>query len=120
MSLHELELKISHLLRAGVLFAGMLLLVGWLWMWAQGGDVLGSYSEYKPQSLSESIQWALIMNDRALLLSFAGLGVLVTLPLVRVLMTGILFVKQKDYRLAIMAFAVFIALVASFFLGIEI
>lgn len=119
-SLHQLELRISHFLRGGVLFAGFLLLVGWLWMLFNSGDVLSSFQEYHPQSLSESIQWALIMNDRALLISLFGLMILVSLPVVRVLMTGVLFVRQKDYRLAVMAFAVFAVLIASFFLGIEL
>ncbi|MEK2645649.1 DUF1634 domain-containing protein [Bdellovibrio sp. BCCA] len=120
LSLHQLEIRISQFLRGGVLFAGALLFVGWVWMLINSGDVLSTFSEYHPQSLSESIQWALIMNDRALLMSFFGLVVLVTLPVIRVLMTGILFIRQKDYRLAIMAFAVFFVLIASFTLGIDL
>lgn len=120
LSLHQLEIRISQFLRGGVLFAGALLFVGWVWMFINSGDVLSTFNEYHPQSLSESIQWALIMNDRALLMSFFGLVVLVTLPVIRVLMTGILFIRQKDYRLAIIAFAVFFVLVASFTLGIDL
>lgn len=116
----DLEFKISHILRSGVLIAGVLLLIGWLWMLIESGDILSSFSSYKPQPLFESIQWALVMNDRAQLMAFAGLVVLVCLPILRVFMTGFLFIKQKDFRLASMAFAVFIVLVGSFLLGIHL
>nr|BFD67050.1 hypothetical protein HAGR004_20720 [Bdellovibrio sp. HAGR004] len=119
-SLHELELIISQILRGGVLFSGLFLLLGWVWMWFRDGDNLRTFTTYEPRPLVESIHWALVTNDRALVISLFGLVALVCLPLVRVLMTGILFVKQKDRGLAIMAFAVFLALVGSFLLGIEI
>ncbi|UXR63400.1 DUF1634 domain-containing protein [Bdellovibrio bacteriovorus] len=119
-SLHELELIISQILRGGVLFAGIFLLIGWLWMWFRDGDNLQTFTSYEPRPLIENIHWALVMNDRALLVSLFGLVALVCLPLIRVLMTGVLFIKQKDKGLAIMAFAVFIALVGSFLLGIDI
>lgn len=119
-ALHELELKISHFLRGGVILSGLLLLVAWLWILFEKGDVLSTFATYHPQPLWESIQWALVMNDRAYLFSLLGLGILVLMPIIRVLMTGFLFLKQKEYRLAIMAFAVFGALVASFTLGIEL
>lgn len=120
MSLHELELKISRFLRGGVLFSGLVLLVGWLWMLVRKGDMLSTLSVYHQQSLWESLQWAFIMNDQPMLLSFAGLFILVTLPVFRVLMTGVLFARQKERLLSVMAFAVFGALVASFFMGIEL
>lgn len=119
-SLNKLELRISQFLRAGVFFSGSLLLVGWLWMLASHGDLLSHFSEYHPQSLAESLHWAFIVNDYSVLLSFAGLLILVLLPVVRVLMTGVLFVKQKEYRLGLMAFAVFTILVGSFFMGIDL
>lgn len=119
-SLHDLELTISQILRGGVLFAGIFLLTGWVWMWLRDGDNLQSFRTYEPRPFVENIQWALVMNDRALLIAQFGLVVLVCLPLVRVLMTAILFLKQKDKGLALMALAVFVALVGSFLLGIDL
>ena len=119
-SVHELELIISQILRGGVLFSGVFLLAGWLWMWYRDGDKLQNFTSYEPRPLIENVQWALVMNDRALLISLFGLVTLVCLPLVRVLMTGVLFIKQKDKGLAAMAFAVFFVLVGSFLLGIDI
>ncbi|MEN0058684.1 MAG: DUF1634 domain-containing protein [Bdellovibrio sp.] len=118
--LHDLELKISLLLRGGILFSGVMLLLGWLWVWWEKGDVIGTFTQYDPQPLMESLHWSLVMNDRALFLSFLGLILLVSLPVVRVFLTAVLFVKQKDYKLAIAAFAVFFTLLGSFLLGIEL
>lgn len=117
--LHRLELIVSQLLRVGVLIAGSTLAVGWLWMlW--GSHPAPDVSEYSPISFNDSLHWALIMQDKALFIALVGLGVLVLLPLIRVFLTAILFIKQKDYRFGAMAFAVFAALVFSFLLGIEI
>lgn len=119
-SLHELEIIISQVLRGGVLFSGLFLLAGWLWMWFRDGDNLHSFTSYEPRPLLENVQWAMVMNDRALLLAQFGLVVLVCLPLVRVLLTAVLFLKQKDKGLAFMALAVFVTLVGSFLLGVEL
>ncbi|KYG65126.1 hypothetical protein AZI87_11185 [Bdellovibrio bacteriovorus] len=119
-TLNRLEYRISQLLRSGVLFAGIFLLVGWLWMWWKGEQSLSSFTEYQPTSLFENLQWALLMQDRAMLISYAGLIVLVSLPVLRVFLTGILFIKQKENKLALMAFTVFIILIGSFFLGIDL
>ena len=118
--LHDLELIISKVLRIGVMSAGICLLWGWIGMWMKDGDALSHFQTYQPEPLFEKFQWALLMRDRPLLIALFGLIILVCLPLLRVLLTGILFFKQKDFRLALMAFLVFGALVVSFFLGIEL
>lgn len=118
--LHALELKISHLLRSGVLLAGAFLLVGWLWLWFNNGSLLESFKVYEPKSLVETIHWALLMNDRPMIISIMGLILLVCLPVARVFFTGVLFIKQKDFILAVMAFLVFAALLMSFLLGVDL
>ncbi|KYG63721.1 hypothetical protein AZI86_12920 [Bdellovibrio bacteriovorus] len=118
--MHRLELIVSQLLRLGVLIAGALLFIGWVWMWINGNDISGNLKEYNPTTFTDTLQWAVIMQDRALLTTMMGLVILVTLPVVRVLLTAILFIKQKDYRLAIMAIFVFAFLCSSFFLGIDL
>lgn len=118
-SIHQLELKISQLLRKGVLTAGVCLFVSWIWMQVSHGDVLSTFKTYQAQSLMETLHWALVTQDRGLLVGYAGLALLVALPILRVFMTAFLFVKQKEYLLALMAYGVFIFLIASIFLGIE-
>ncbi|MNK07815.1 hypothetical protein D3C87_257350 [compost metagenome] len=119
-SLQRLELIISHLLRIGVLIAGTFLLVGWLMSWYTQGDMLSTFQTYESQSIIESIHWALVMNNKGLIISYFGLLILVSLPVLRVFMTGFLFIRQKEYTLAFMAYGVFFALLLSVLLGIEI
>lgn len=119
-SLHDLELTISKLLRIGVMAAGILLAIGWLWLFLNNGDLLANFESYEPRSFFETIQWSLINQDKAMLISLLGLALLVLLPIARVFMTGVLFLKQKDFVLAAMAFAVFACLIGSFMLGIDL
>ncbi|MGZ3772266.1 MAG: DUF1634 domain-containing protein [Pseudobdellovibrionaceae bacterium] len=117
-AVHQLELKISYLLRIGVLIAGFLLCLGWLWMLTHGESISGKFTDYtKPMPFPERVHWAIISNDPATLISLLGLAFLVILPILRVLMTGILFIWRKEFRLGFIAFIVFIALISSFFLG---
>lgn len=116
-----LETKISHFLRIGVLVAGFFLLAGWMQMWSRDSSrPTTDFATYYPQSLSESLQWAILTHDRAVFMCFVGLFILVLLPVLRVLLTGILFMQQKAYPLAAMAFLVFFSLIFSFFLGINL
>jgi len=117
---HWMDLMISHLLRAGVVIAGVLLFVGWVWELKAKSFSLESFKTYQAQSLIDSIHGALATQNIAALVCYAGLIILVCLPLSRVLMTGILFIRDKDYALAVMALVVFVALVGSFSLGLEI
>lgn len=117
---HWMDLAIAHLLRAGVLIAGVFLFVGWLWQLRDKGFAMETFRQYQPQSFMHSFHEALATGNTALLISYIGLGILVCLPLSRVLMTGILFIRDKDYALAVMALLVFGALIGSFALGIEI
>lgn len=120
LQLHNLELIISKLLRVGVMTAGACLFLGWIGMLIQHGSMLSSFTVYDPEPLTDKFQWAFLTRDRSLMMAMIGLVLLVCLPLIRVLLTGILFIRQKDYKLAVMAFAVFATLVASFFLGIDL
>lgn len=118
-SLFKLELIISQILRTGVLISGTCLLVGWLWMWYHGADIY-ALKFYEEHSLLESFQWALLMQNRGFFICMAGFAILISLPLIRVFMTGVLFLKQKEYLLGSLAFGVFLALILSFSLGLEL
>lgn len=113
-----MERLISHFLRYGVLSAGVFLALGWLWGLYQDGDQIMKFRTYEPQSLVESLHWAVLLNNRPLIISYFGLVILISLPLIRVLLTGVIFIKQKEYTLASMAFAVLGALLGGFLLGL--
>jgi uncharacterized membrane protein len=118
--LHRLELKISSFLRYGVLVSAVLLGLGWIGQILKSGDVLANFQNYHSESLRLIIEKALATQSYGVLLSIAGLAVLVLLPILRVLLTAYLFIKQKDHYLAAMAVFVFAVLLGSFFLGVEI
>lgn len=116
----SLESKISQLLRWGVIHAEILLLLGWISFFDFNQNPLLKFQDYKSESLLKSLSFALQNHQWGLLMAYAGLAVLISLPILRVLMTGILFAKQKSHILALASFLVFAILLFSFTLGIEI
>lgn len=120
MTLYDLELKISKLLRVGVLVAGFVIAVGWVWDVIVSGDKLMQFKEYHAFSLADSVQQCLATGHYATLVTYFGLTLLVLLPAARVLLTGILFLIQKERVLGFIAISVFVVLVASFSLGINV
>jgi len=118
--MQKLELIIGYFLRVGILISGTLLAMGWGLLLFSHGNQLSDFKNYDGSSLLEIIQWALFLNDKGMMYSIAGLIILISLPVLRVFLTAVLFLKQKDYRLAFMALFVFVALVFSFSLGIEV
>ena len=119
-AIHKTELMISQFLRGGVLVSGGCLLVGLVGEVFAHGTSLEAFKTYSRMPLKESIDWAVLMGNRYIVLSYLGLIVLVSLPVIRVFLTAILFFKQKEKILASIAMIVFIALVSSFFLGIDL
>jgi uncharacterized membrane protein len=119
-NLETLELRISLFLRYGVLIAGGLMLIGWLANLQLSGNPLAAFHEYAPMRLPDALSLAVWSGAWGKLLSYVGLFVLISLPVLRVLMTGVLFVLQGERRLAAVAFIVLAVLALSFALGFEV
>lgn len=118
--MHRLELQIAYLLRYGVILAGLFLFVGWMLSLFAHGDQIASFRYYAPVSLLVHWREAWSGGDWGTIIALAGLGLLVLLPVLRVLFTGVLFIKQGDRVLGFLAFLVFAILVMSFSLGIDL
>ncbi len=118
--LESLELKISKFLRIGVLVAGLFMLIGWISQSMSAPESLLALKTYHSSSLSETLANAWYSQAWGSLASYLGLAILISLPITRVFLTAVLFIKQKEYLLAGIAFFVLIALIASFSLGIEL
>lgn len=119
--IENLEAVIAKLLRAGVLLAGALLATGWFLQVIGGtGLSLGQLSSYASEPLFASTSRAWVEGNFAVLLAYAGLALLICLPVIRVALTAILFLKNGEKLLAFIAGIVFAALLASFALGIEL
>ena len=118
--IETLELKISKFLRWGVLFAAILMLIGWILQFKWSGNPFFHFEVYDQIPFSSQIFFHYRKEHWGHLLSYAGLIVLISLPLIRVLLTAILFLKQKEFALAIIAFLVLLGLIVSFTFGIEL
>lgn len=118
--LESLELRISKFLRAGVLAAGLLMLIGWISHLLFKGSSFELLKTYNAVSIDETFRMALANNSWSELIAYLGLIILIALPITRVFLTAFLFLKQKEYVLAGIASFVLIALIVSFSLGIEL
>lgn len=111
------EVKIALVLRYGVLFSGALLLVGWLFTFDPSGAALLSLREYHAEPLMLALQTHFAQGQWGLLLCYAGLVVLVCLPVIRVILTGLIFMHQRDRTMAALVGLVLFGLVLGVTLG---
>ncbi len=118
--LESLELRISKFLRLGVLVAGLFMLIGWISQSINQADSLIALKTYHSSTLSETLSNAWTTSSWGVLISYLGLAILISLPITRVFLTAVLFLKQKEYLLAGIAAFVLVALIVSFSLGIEL
>ena len=119
--LETLELKIAKFLRFGVFSAGGLMVVGWgmMVLSRKNGDPFEAFRNYEPRSLLLQLQEVWANQNYATMLSYFGLFVLISLPVIRVALTAVLFIKQQEKILASIAFLVLLALFYSFTQGID-
>jgi uncharacterized membrane protein len=129
-NLHEkqllsLEMRISKFLRVGVIVAALVMLIGWVGTLVRmkSGFALNRFTVFETyhhvplfQELNEAIQ----LGNWPKLISYLGLVILISLPISRVLLTMILFFKQKEKILGWVALFVLVALAMSLLLGFEL
>lgn len=119
--MEDLEYRISLFLRRGVIFSACLLAVGLLGQLAfsvQNKSLL-MYENFEVIPFSIRVQEALMEKNWFSLFSCAGLVVLISLPMIRVALTGILFWKNKERAMSFMALIVFLILILSLCLGMD-
>lgn len=119
-ALERLELRIAQFLRYGVMLAGLLMGAGWITRVFLQNIPLVDFKIYQHDDLILVLKQAYDYNQYSILMSYAGLFVLISLPILRVFFTAVLFLKQKEYILSIIASFVLICLGLSFSLGIEL
>ncbi len=118
--LENLELKISKFLRLGVLCSGLFLLIGWIANFKLGSINTEAFKTYSAVDLMTSLELAIMEGNWAILISYLGLIILISLPMIRVFLTAIIFLKQRENILAALAGLVLLGLVISFSFGIEL
>ncbi len=118
--IESLELKIAKFLRYGVLFAGLIIVVGWVMLFKFSGNPFFNFDTYDRIPFIDLVKFNIHRKNWGALVSYSGLIALISLPLIRVFMTIFLFLKQKEFALAGIALIVLSGLIASMFLGIEL
>lgn len=118
IKIEDVEVKIGRFLRGGVLFAGAVIALGWLLNFSWSEDIFTKYRTYDPIPLQNFVQYYYNQGEWGYVLSYLGLGILISLPLLRVLLTGLLFLRTGERVLAAIAALVLVGLIVSFSLGI--
>jgi len=118
--LDELEFKIAKFLRFGVIFTGVVILAGWLKDFKIHDDPFFMFQTYDRISFEDLISNHLQNDQWGAIISYVGLALLITLPLIRVFLTALIFLKNKEWALSIIATVVLFALIASFTFGIVV
>lgn len=114
---YDFDILVSKFLRYGVFLVAIFLTLGWILEIDLKGNVFASYEHYQERNLFDSLTEAWVHKKMGLLLSYFGLGLLISLPLFRVIMTGILFAKKKEYEMMSLCLVVLFGLALSVFLG---
>ncbi len=114
--IETLEFKIAKFLRAGVLVAGVFIFIGWMSEFSMTENPFNKFSTYQKVSFFN----VAINGGWSVILSYAGLFILISLPIIRVMLTGFLFFRQKEKAMGTMAFVVLALLLISFVFGIEV
>ena len=118
--LFTLELFIAKFLRYGVLLAGVLLFIGWMSQIDFHHNTFEAFSSYREAPLADTLSQIITNRYWGLLIAYLGLGVLISLPLIRVALTAVVFIVDRDYTLALCALLVLAGLLLSFTLGYQI
>ncbi len=116
----ELETRIAKLLRRGVLLAGLFIFAGWMSQISFTKNVFINYQSYSENPLFNTLKNLLDQNAYGTLLAYLGLTILISLPILRVIMTGLIFIKQKDFRMVGLVAIVILGLAISIALGFKI
>lgn len=115
----KMELLISKFLRFGVIVSGLIILSGWLMSFEADRNPFTSLQSYQYFSLINSLEMNFILNNWGKVISYLGLMVLISLPILRVFLSMILFIRHKEKMMAFLSLIVFIGLILSFLMGID-
>lgn len=119
----QAEIWISYLLRAGVLLSGAIIAVGWLLLTLSGKPSLlvalfqGKDLGFVPVPLT---WWGLFsevltLNESSVIA--LGIRILISLPILRVILTTVVFLLQKDYLYVLLCGMVLVTLSVGIFWG---
>lgn len=111
--IEEMEIVISKFLMIGVLLSAAIILIGFVMLVVTGNS--GYKGDIYPTSPIKILQGAIELKAYAIILT--GLLILIATPVLRVGVSIIVFIKEKDYLYVKITSLVFIILIISFVLG---
>lgn len=117
--INTMELKIAKFLRGGVILSGIIIAIGWAMSFKAASDPFIPLQTYSHLNLVDSIQMQAILQNWGKIIAYFGLTILISLPVIRVFLSILLFIKQKEKAMAILGTIVLFGLILSFSLGIE-
>lgn len=109
----DLELVISRFLQAGVLVSGAVMLIGLLMYLITGNS--GYAGDIYPTNPLLILSDAVSLKPYAIIMT--GLFILILTPVIRVGVSIIAFLKEKDYTYVAISALVFVILIVSFLIG---
>ena len=108
-----MEIKISNLLRVGVIISAVFILVGLIMFLITGNS--GYSGSSFPHSIGMIFNGLIALNSYGIILT--GLLLLILTPVFRVGISIIIFFQEKDYLYMVITSIVLIILIISFLLG---
>lgn len=114
-NIEDTEILISKTLRAGVVISAAIICFGLILFILTGES--GYPGETFPTSVPEILKGLVVLKPYAVMLS--GLLILILTPVLRVGISIVTFIKEKDYMYASITVTVFVILVISLLLGKE-
>ena len=119
IDINTMELKISKFLRGGVVLSGIIIAIGWGMSFKANSNPFIPLQTYSHLNLVDSIQMQAILQNWGKIIAYFGLTILISLPVIRVFLSILLFIKQREKAMAILGIIVLFGLILSFSLGIE-
>lgn len=120
MDERKIDNTISKLLHNGIIFSGLSILLGWVLSFNESANQLANLQNYQKRNLFLTLEMEVLAGNWALLVCYAGLFALICLPVLRVFVSMILLLKQKEKGMALISSLVLLGLLMSFTFGIEI
>jgi uncharacterized membrane protein len=120
MNIEELEFRIAKFLRSGVIVAAVIIAVGWILTFKAEPEPFSSLKTYQQIDVFTQMELAFMDQNLGRLISYLGLIVLISLPVIRVIFSTFLFIKQKEFIMATIGSIVLLGLCLSFSFGIEL
>lgn len=117
MSDKDFDLIIARILRYGINVVSVLFVIGWASSISFSENIFLNYQSYHAVALSEQIRAVWLGQQWGSILAYLGLAILISLPILRVLMVGILFTRNKEYKMVSITALVALGLILSLWIG---